>query len=392
MGGDDRRRPVRLMMVMTHPIQYYIEWCRSLGADPRLDFEVFYAFRQEKTFDHGFKRQYKWDIDLYSGYSSHTGWAIAPMKARAGWWFLYFPRPLVEAFRHDCLFAIGFTNLTGILLLLLKPFHRAKIVLRQDAANFGIRRGSVLALVKRAVYRMLLRAVDVFLTQGIQNSNYFEYYGIPTSRHVAAPVVVDETLYRLASSQERESLRAKHGLDPDQVVFIVSGKFEPRKRVDFTIRAFSEHARHKTNSLLWLVGSGQLDDELRALVKALGMESRIVFQGFVLQQQMADLYKAADCLVHAARFDPWPLCILEGIRCGLAVIMSSSVGSVDDIVRQGVTGLRFDEADRDELTRCFDALTSDAGLRASMAAACRQHLSAHEHANVMRRVTEACLA
>jgi glycosyltransferase involved in cell wall biosynthesis len=381
---------MRLMFLLTHPIQHYVKWCRSLGAEPGIDFEVFYAYRQDTTFDTGFRRTYKWDIDLYSGYQSQTGPAIVPLKSRAGWWFLLWPRPLLEAFRHDCVLMLGFTNLTGMLILLLKPFHRAKVVLRQDSAHYSIRRRGFLAWGKRAVYRLLMRAVDTLLTQGIQNSNYFEYYGLPKSRHVLAPVIVDEELYKLPSSTEREQLRAKYNLRSEQVVFIVSGKFERRKRVDFVIHAFSKHARGRENTLLWLVGSGEMDEELRALVTELGIGSRVVFHGFVLQRQMSELYKAADCLVHAARFDPWPICVLEAIHCGLAVILSSSVGSVDDIVQQEVTGFRFEENAEHELVKFLNLLSIDRPLICRVAAASRRHMSKHQHEYVIRAVVEAC--
>jgi glycosyltransferase involved in cell wall biosynthesis len=381
---------VKLIFLMTHPIQYYIGWCRALAALPEVQLNVLYAFRQERLFDTGFKKQYKWDIDLYSGYNSSTGPAIAPFRGRFGWWLLLFPRPIFAAFRNDCVLMLGFTNLTGILLLLLKPLHRARIILRQDAADFQIRRKGFLAWLKRGIYRLLLKGVNVALTQGAQNSNYFEYYGVPRSRHVLTPVIVDEELYCLPTSAERDRLRAKYSLRPQQMVFIISGKFEPRKRVDFAIRAFSEHAKRNPDSLLWIVGSGELDGELRALVQELGMDARVVFHGFVLQQEMADLYKASDVLVHVARFDPWPLCILEGIRCGLAVVLSSSVGSVDDIVEQGITGFRFEESDSAELTKCLDAFCAEPGLAARLAGACRERLSEHKQETVIRSVLQAC--
>ena len=302
-AASTTQRP-RLMFLLTHPIQHYVQWCRSLGAEPDLNFEVFYAYRQDTTFDTGFRKKYKWDMDMYSGYTSHTGPAKALFKSRVGWWMLLWPRPLIEAFRHDCVLMLGFTNVTGMLVLLLKPFHRAKIVLRQDSAHYSIRNRGLLAWGKRHAYRMLMKGVDVLLTQGHQNSDYFEYYGLPKSRHVFAPVVVNEELYQLPSPEERESLRRGHGLSPEQIVFIVSGKFERRKRADFIIHAFAKHARFSKNSVLWLVGSGEMDEELRSLVAQLGIESRVVFHGFVLQKRISELYKAADCLVHAARFDP----------------------------------------------------------------------------------------
>ena len=381
---------LRLMFVLTHPIQHYVKWCRSLGAEPAIDFEVFYAYRQDTTFDPGFKRTYKWDIDLYSGYQSHTGPAVTPLKLRLGWWLLLFPRPLFEVFRHDCVLMLGFTTLTGMLMLLLKPLHRAKVVLRQDSANYSIRTRGFLAWGKRTVYRLLMKSVDTLLTQGVQNSNYFEYYGLPRNRHVLAPVIVDEELYTLPSPGEREQLRAQHHLAPEQVVFIVSGKFERRKRADFAIRAFSKHARRSEHSLLWLVGSGEMDEELRALVSELGIGSRVVFHGFVLQRQMSELYKAADCLVHVARFDPWPICVLEAIHCGLAVVLSSSVGSTDDIVQQGVTGFRFEENNEDELVNYLDLLNADRPLISKTATACREHMKTHQHEKVIQAVAEAC--
>jgi glycosyltransferase involved in cell wall biosynthesis len=380
----------KVTFVMTHPIQYYIGWCVALAQRPEIDFEVLYAYRQDQLFDRGFGKRYKWDIDLYSGYESETGPAITPLRAKVGWWALLFPKAIVRAFQRDVMILLGISNFTAMCIVITKRWHKARLVLRQDAANYGIRRSGVIGIVKRAAYRFLLRSIDFLLTQGQQNSNYFEFYGIPREKHLFAPVRVDETLFSLARRETRQKVRAAFGISDADFVFIVSGKLEARKRVNRILQAFAIHLSSGATTFLWIAGSGEREEYLKSLAKRLGVESRVCFHGFTLQQRIAELYGAADCLIHAACTDPWPIAILEGIRCGLPVILSSSVGSVGDIIIHGKTGFRFEENDTSELAEYMTRISKDRMLADSLARACREHLSDHTLETAASSVIDAC--
>src|SRR6185295_4787539 len=72
--------PVRLTVVLTHPIQYYAPWFRHVQAHaPELALTVVYA--AQPTPDQqgvGFDRAFEWDVPLTDGYRSITVRAAGP--------------------------------------------------------------------------------------------------------------------------------------------------------------------------------------------------------------------------------------------------------------------------------------------------------------------------
>src|SRR6185437_13037804 len=59
-----------LAIVTTHPIQYQTPIWRALAADGRVPFEVWYLtdFGVEPSRDREFAAEFRWDIDMLSGY------------------------------------------------------------------------------------------------------------------------------------------------------------------------------------------------------------------------------------------------------------------------------------------------------------------------------------
>jgi len=66
--------PIRLTVVLTHPIQYYASWFRYIEAHaPEIALTVIHA--TEPTPEQqgvGFNRAFTWDVPLTTGYRSQT--------------------------------------------------------------------------------------------------------------------------------------------------------------------------------------------------------------------------------------------------------------------------------------------------------------------------------
>ena len=66
----DVRRPIRLTVVMTHPVQYYSPWFRHIAAQAQ-DIELTVLYATEPTPSQqgvGFDRPFTWDVPLTEGY------------------------------------------------------------------------------------------------------------------------------------------------------------------------------------------------------------------------------------------------------------------------------------------------------------------------------------
>jgi glycosyltransferase involved in cell wall biosynthesis len=110
--------------------------------------------------------------------------------------------------------------------------------------------------------------------------------------------------------------------------------------------------------------------ELRSMARALGIEDRIGFTGFV--DQPAAAMRALDIVVHAStRPEPFGLVVVEAMACGRPVVVSRS-GGVAELVRDNENALSFRPGDAATMSACIERLAADAGLRRRLGVQARQ--------------------
>ena len=86
---------------------------------------------------------------------------------------------------------------------------------------------------------------------------------------------------------------------------------------------------------------------------------------------MADILRASDVFVLSSRVEGNPLSVMEAMAAGLPVV-STAVGGVPELVRDGETGLLVPSEDAGALARAVQALMDDPARRRAMGAAARQ--------------------
>jgi glycosyltransferase involved in cell wall biosynthesis len=78
------------------------------------------------------------------------------------------------------------------------------------------------------------------------------------------------------------------------------------------------------------------------------------------------LYASTDCLILPSGSETWGLVVNEAMAAGLAVVVSSSCGCVEDLVASGDNGFVFDPDDRAGLVAALERLDDDPDLAAKM--------------------------
>jgi glycosyltransferase involved in cell wall biosynthesis len=117
-------------------------------------------------------------------------------------------------------------------------------------------------------------------------------------------------------------------------------------------------------------GSQYSIDELRALVAAHGLGSRVGFTGFV--HESGDVMRALDVVVHASTMpEPFGLVIAEAMACGRALVTSASGGAAE-LVRPGENALTHPPGDAAGLAAAIHQLAADDGLRARLGGRARE--------------------
>ncbi len=95
-------------------------------------------------------------------------------------------------------------------------------------------------------------------------------------------------------------------------------------------------------------------------VKALGLENRVHFPGFVNDADLPALYSAAELFAYVSLYEGFGLPLLEAMACGTPVI-ASNVSSLPEVV--GDVGLQVDPRDVDDITRALSLMIERSDLR-----------------------------
>ena len=111
------------------------------------------------------------------------------------------------------------------------------------------------------------------------------------------------------------------------------GTLEPRKNLPFLVRAY-HLALEKSQISHNLVLSGKKGwyyDDLFRLIKNLNLENKVIFTGYVAEEDLPGLYNAADLFVFPSLYEGFGFPPLEAMACGTPVI-SSNTSSLPEVV------------------------------------------------------------
>jgi glycosyltransferase involved in cell wall biosynthesis len=125
---------------------------------------------------------------------------------------------------------------------------------------------------------------------------------------------------------------------------------------------------------LKIVGDGALRPELEARARAEGLN--IEFTG--MQDRDAVLGMVADAgllIIPSEWYEGFPMVIAESFACGTPVL-ASRIGSLDELVEEGVTGRKFTPGDPDALAAGVRRMLNDEPALRRMRASARRHFEA----------------
>lgn len=119
----------------------------------------------------------------------------------------------------------------------------------------------------------------------------------------------------------------------DYLFFV--GRLDRIKRLELTIRAL---AMTQARVRLLVAGRGPHRKSLEDLVEELGLEDRIIFLGFVSDEDVVRLYAECCAVVLTPHDEDYGFTTLEAFFAGKPVVTTNDAGGVLEFVEDGVTG------------------------------------------------------
>lgn len=172
----------------------------------------------------------------------------------------------------------------------------------------------------------------------------------------------------------REKLRCEWNVGLDEVVIGAASRLDPVKGLKFAVDSISKLVRTVQDVRFVIIGSGQSEEHLRALVKSLGLHNNVIFTGF--RSDIVDCLAAFDIFVLPSLAEYHSIALLEAMCAGKAIV-ATAVGGNTESVRNEVDGLIVPPADANALFDALKRLVTDEKLRNTLGGNARRRFLAH---------------
>jgi glycosyltransferase involved in cell wall biosynthesis len=169
--------------------------------------------------------------------------------------------------------------------------------------------------------------------------------------------------------------------------FVVAlGRVVPKKGFDLLLEAFARISPGHPDVGLVIGGEGRSRDALLDQARTLGLEGKVAFPGRLDRGSVAWVMSHADVFCLPSRVEPFGIVVIEALRAGRPVVVSSR-GGAPEIVRHEREGLVADPFDPAAYGAAIDRLLADRELAARLAAAGRERVNDFSWAKIADQYT-----
>lgn len=313
----------RVTVVVSHPVQYFSPLFDLLDDRGTVDLVVVYGndAGARSTWDQGFGREVRWDIDLTSG---HEGIFLTSGKSPGLLSCLSGARRLVRLIhKSDVVVVHGYSTVEAVAAIALCRSMSVPYFMRADTSSKAPRH----PVDPRHWWpRLACRLSSGALAIGEKNARLMTDLGCPRVFH--APFAVDNERFGLTAQRVRADqnrVRKMFGLPLGPPIAAFAGKFTDGKRAGDLIAALA-----LLDSPLHVLMIG--DGPNRQMLEAAADGNRVTFTGFLNQREMPLALALADVVVLPSSYEPWGLVINEAMASGCVPVVSDAVGCAPDLV------------------------------------------------------------
>jgi glycosyltransferase involved in cell wall biosynthesis len=355
---------VRLLYLVSHPIQYQAPLLRRIAAEAGI--ELLVLFENLETagayFDEGFGAEVTWDVPVTEGYQFQYVGSLREIEER-----------ISEA---DVMWIHGWDSRLKLRALEVARRRGVPVLMRGENTLTAMPDGRGLrGLLKRTYLRWIFYRCAAFLCIGTDNRNYYRAHGIDDARLFSMPYAVDNEFFTQQANramETREDFRRELGLSPSRPVILFAGKFQRRKNAAVLAAAFQSLDRGATRDpYLLFVGDGEQRKLLEAVAATDGAV-RVV--GFRNQRELPAFYDLADVFVLPSSNEPWGLAVNEAMASGCAIIATNECGCAADLI-DGRCGRVVSADDPQVLASALSEILCDESMARDMGAKARERVS-----------------
>ena len=175
---------------------------------------------------------------------------------------------------------------------------------------------------------------------------------------------------------------------PGELRITFVGRLAQEKNIDVLIEALSLLPEHLNHVILDIAGGGELREELEKKARDCGVSERVVFRGYVPDEDLPGVYQRADIFCQPGTAELQSLVSLEAMSASKPVVLANAL-ALPHLVEDGVNGYLFEPNNARDLAHKLVAILSlPAAEREQMGRESRRIVDFHRADNTWRTFEE----
>ncbi|WP_263792018.1 glycosyltransferase family 4 protein [Salinibacter sp.] len=201
----------------------------------------------------------------------------------------------------------------------------------------------------KALANQLVPRVDAFVSVSERTKRQLvEWSGVNPEKGTVVPNCIDCS--KFGPGERPTYLEERYGLE-DRTVIMTLGRLpvqKKRKGHDEVLEVLPDLVDDVPDLAYLICGDGPDRARLDEKARALGVQDRVVFAGYIPEEEKTDHYRVADAFVMPGRTEGFGIVYLEALACGVPVVASTADAS-QEAVREGKIGVVVDPDDRENV-------------------------------------------
>jgi glycosyltransferase involved in cell wall biosynthesis len=223
-----------------------------------------------------------------------------------------------------------------------------------------------IALTQKYMQDIVAKADQIICISENTRRDLYAFYSLPPEKACVVYNGVDHRLfYPLSAHQRLGAADQLKGLGIDGPYILFVGTIEPRKNLKGLLESFALLKSKKVfQGQLVVAGmEGWMMESIGEFIKQLGIETDVIWTGFVSDEQLCQLYNLAEVFVFPSFYEGFGFPVLEAFSCGAAVV-TSKTSSCGEIASQAA--LTIDPQDTKAMAEAMGKILTDKILKESL--------------------------
>ena len=162
------------------------------------------------------------------------------------------------------------------------------------------------------------------------------------------------------SNEEKENLRKKYSVLPENIIVGIVARLEEVKNHQLFLKSARICLDKNPDLRFLIVGTGSMEDNLKETAKALGIDDKVIFAGYI--KDVNDITNIIDIAVLTSQKEALSIALIEAMSLGKPCVSTNSGGPCE-VIEDSISGFIVENYNENVLADAILKLSYDTTMR-----------------------------